>query len=44
MQAMTGYVGPQADAARREARATSRRGTLPYLPGDGRDQGGMKAR
>ena len=32
MQAMTGYVGPEADAARREARATSRRRTLPYLP------------
>ena len=44
MQAMTGSVGPEADAARREARATSRRRTLPYLPGDGRDQGGMKAR
>ena len=44
MQAMTRYVGPEADAARREARATSRRRALSYLPGDGRDQGGMKAR
>ena len=25
MQAMTGYAGPEADAARREARATSER-------------------
>ncbi len=44
LQAMTGYAGPEADAARREARATSRRRTLAYLPGDGRDQGGMEAR
>ena len=28
MQAMTGYAGPEADAARREARATSRRRAL----------------
>ena len=37
MQAMTRYVG-------QEARATLRRRTLLYLPEDGRDQGGMKAR
>ena len=28
MQAMTDYLGPEADAARRAARATSRRCTL----------------
>jgi hypothetical protein len=38
------HVGAEADAARREARAISWRRTLPYLPGDSRDQGGMKAR
>ena len=44
MQAMTGYAGSEAGAARREARATSRPRTLSQLPGDGRDQDGMKAR
>ena len=44
MQTMTRYAGPEADAARQEARATSGRRGLLQLPGDGRDQGGMKAR
>ena len=33
LQAMTGYAGPETGAARREARATSRRRALSYLPG-----------
>ncbi len=44
MQAMTRYVCPEADAARQEARATSGRRALSWSPGEGRDQGVMKAR
>ena len=44
MQAPTINVGPEADAARREPRATSGATRPSQLPGDGRDQGGLKAR